>query len=164
MDRNRTNLFKSNKSECSRSAERTETKEEFWAIPWRENICKTNVFVGWIGTNTLFATSGFCLSSSEVVFSISEVVEFNSEVKFPRSYCFLSRARTRASLHVSRVFCLHCLHLERQTVENKYVMNEGEAGEGGEGWDTSCLHPQLAVALRLRSSGEGGEGKMHTLL
>ena len=71
-------------------------------------------------------------SVQEVVFSISEVVEFNSEVKFPAPIAF-SRARTRASLHVSRVFCLHCLHLERQTVENKDVINEGEAGEGGEG-------------------------------
>ena len=73
------------------------------------------------------------LFTSEVVFSISEVVEFSSEVNFPPLLLLYSLARTRASLHVSRVFCLHCLHLERQTVENKDVINEGEAGEGGEG-------------------------------
>ena len=30
---------------------------------------------------------------------------------------------------------------------NEGVSGEGKAGEGGEGWDTFCLHPQLAVAL-----------------
>ena len=32
---------------------------------------------------------------------------------------------------------------------NEGVSGEGKAGEGkaGEGWDTFCLHPQLAVVL-----------------
>ena len=84
---------------------------------------------------------------SEVVFSISEVVEFSSEVNFPRSYCFTpSRVRAR-HYYVSRVFCLHCLHRERQMSANEGVSGEGKAGEGGEGWDIFCLHPQLAVVL-----------------
>ena len=163
MDRNRTNLFKSNKSECFRSAERTETKEEFWAIPWRENICKTNVFVGWIGTNTLLATSGFCLSSSEVVFSISEVVEFNSEVKFPRSYCFLSRAYARVTT------CKSCFLPSLPSPGEANVCKWGSFRWRQSRWRRWRMgHLLPSPATRCRSViyliGWRREGKMHTLL
>ena len=42
---------------------------------------------------------------------------------------------------------------------NEGVSGEGKAGEGGEGWDTFCLHPQPPVFLRLTSLGEGVKAK-----